>query len=91
VWGSTFEGPLSKVFFFFFDKYLFPELFTIACGKDVWMEKNMLIQNGNIHWNILFTRPVHDWEVEVASRFFELLYSQKGMEARIQFVGSHRK
>jgi hypothetical protein len=27
--------------------------------------------------NILFTRPVHDWEVEVVSRFFELLYSLK--------------
>jgi hypothetical protein len=38
--------------------------------------ENMLIQNGHIHWNILFTRPVHDWEVEVVSRFFEL-YSQK--------------
>jgi hypothetical protein len=33
--------------------------------------------NGNIHWNIIFTRPIHDWEVEVVSRFFELLYSQR--------------
>jgi len=36
----------------------------------------MQIQNGHIHWNILFTRPVHDWEVEVVSRFYELC-SQK--------------
>ena len=26
--------------------------------------------------NIFFTRPVHDWEVEVVSAFFKLLYSQ---------------
>jgi hypothetical protein len=53
-------------------KLLFPELFTIACGKDTWVEENMQRQNGNILWNILFTRPVHDWEVEVVSRFFEM-------------------
>jgi len=29
-------------------KVLFPELFTIGCGKDVWVEENMQIQNGNI-------------------------------------------
>jgi hypothetical protein len=58
-------------------KFLFPELFTIACGKDTWVEENMHIQNVHIHWNILFTRDVHDWEVEVVSRFFELLYCQK--------------
>jgi hypothetical protein len=34
-------------------------------------------QIGNILWNILFTRHVHDWEVEVVSRFFEMLYSLK--------------
>jgi hypothetical protein len=37
----------------------------------------MQIRNGNIHWNIIFTRHVHDWEVEVVSSFFELLYSQR--------------
>ena len=37
----------------------------------------MKFQNGNIHQNILFIQPVHDWKVDVVSRFFELLYSQK--------------
>jgi hypothetical protein len=32
-------------------------------------------QNGSILWNVLFVRPVHDWEVEEVSRFFEMLYS----------------
>lgn len=34
-------------------------------------------QNGTFLWNILFTRPVHDWEVEVVTRYFEMLYSLK--------------
>jgi hypothetical protein len=37
-------------------KVSFPELFTIACGKDAWVADNMQLQNGNIHWNIIFTR-----------------------------------
>jgi hypothetical protein len=58
-------------------KTLFPELFLIASGKDAWVEGNMQRQNGTILWNILFSRPVHDWEVEAVSRFFEMLYNFK--------------
>lgn len=36
-------------------KNLFPELFTIACGKDASVEENMQTQKGNILWNIMFT------------------------------------
>jgi hypothetical protein len=57
-------------------KVSFPKLFTIACGKDVWVADNMQPQNGNIYWNIIFTRPVHDWEVEAVLGFFEM-YSQR--------------
>jgi len=41
------------------------------------VEKNMQKQNDTILWNILFTRLVHDWEVEAVSRFFEMLYTLK--------------
>jgi hypothetical protein len=58
-------------------KTLFSELFLIASGKDAWVEKNMQKQNDTILWNILFTRLVHDWEVEAVSRFFEMLYTLK--------------
>jgi len=58
-------------------KTLFSELFLIARGKDAWVEENMQRQNGTILWNILFSRPVHDWEVEAVSRFFEMLYTLK--------------
>jgi hypothetical protein len=39
----------------------FPALFTIACAKEAWVEENMAIVNGVIHWNVMFIRPVHDW------------------------------
>ena len=58
-------------------KNLFPELLLIARGKDAWVEENMQRQNGTMLWNILFSCPVHDWEVEVVSRFFGMLYTLK--------------
>jgi hypothetical protein len=56
---------------------MFPDLFLIASSRDAWVEESMQRQNGTILWNILFTRPVLDWEVEDVSRFFEMLYSLK--------------
>jgi hypothetical protein len=41
-------------------KVSFLELFTIACGKDAWVADDMQLDNENIHWNIIFTRMVHD-------------------------------
>jgi len=58
-------------------KTFFPELFLIARGKDAWVEENMQRQNGTILWNILFSRPVHEWELEAVSRFLEMLYTLK--------------
>jgi hypothetical protein len=75
-------------------KNIFPELFTIACRKDVWVAETMQIHNGSIHWHVLFTRPVQDWEVELVSRFFEMLYSQRvriGGEDQMCWIPSKRK
>jgi hypothetical protein len=58
-------------------KNLFPELFLIARRKDAWVEEIMQRQNGTILWNIMFSRSVHDWEVEAVSRFFGMLYTLK--------------
>ena len=33
--------------------------------------------NGLIHLDILFTRSVHDWEMEILRYFLGLLYSHK--------------
>jgi hypothetical protein len=58
-------------------KITFPALFSIACAKEAWAGENMDIAHGIIHWNVTFSRSVHDWEMEVVSQFFELLYSQQ--------------
>ena len=58
-------------------KILFPNLFNIACAEEAWVEENMDIAHGVIHWNVMFIRPVHDWEIEAVLQFFELLYSQQ--------------
>jgi hypothetical protein len=36
----------------------------------------MLLRNGNIQWNMFFTRPLPYWEVDLVSSFFEM-YSLK--------------
>jgi hypothetical protein len=54
----------------------------------------MKVHNGSIHWHVLFTRPMHDSEVEVVSSFFELLYSQRvrhGGEDKLCWIPSKRK
>jgi hypothetical protein len=82
VWCG--ERPLKNVF---------PALFTIACAKEAMVEENMGIVNGYIHWNVLFLRPVHDWELEEVSRFFEVLYAHQikhGGEDKMCWIPSKR-
>ena len=43
---------------------MFPSFFNIACGKEGWVEENMDIANGAIHWNVMFIQLVYDWEME---------------------------
>ena len=72
----------------------FSALFTIACVKEAWVEENMDIVNRAIHWNVLFIRLVHDWELEEVLGFFELLYSQQirhGREDKICWTPLKRK
>jgi hypothetical protein len=35
-------------------KTVFSALFNIACAKEAWVEENMDIVNGAIHWNVMF-------------------------------------
>jgi hypothetical protein len=52
------------------------------------------IAHGVIHWNVMFSQPIHDWEMEAVSQFFELLYSQQirhGGVDKIYWIPSKRK
>jgi hypothetical protein len=41
--------------------------------------------------NVSFTRPMHEWEVDLVSSFFELLYSDRLWQRRIKYVRSPLK
>jgi hypothetical protein len=58
-------------------KLVYPALFNIACNKDAWVKEYMERLNDILHWNVQFIWLGHDWELEVVSHFFALLYSQK--------------
>ena len=43
-------------------------------SKDAWVADNIQLQDGNLHWNVIFTQLVQDWEMEMVPSFFERLY-----------------
>jgi hypothetical protein len=53
----------------------FPALFSIARNKDATVEDNLVVHNGAIQWNVLFTRHIQDWELDMVISFFDRLYS----------------
>jgi hypothetical protein len=74
-------------------KLVYPDLFNIACNKDVWVKECMERPNDILHWNVQLFLPVHDWELEEVTHFFALLYSQKircGGEDKICWIPSKR-
>jgi hypothetical protein len=56
-------------------KRCFPFLFSIVRNKDAMVVDNLVVHNGVIQWNILFTRQIQDWEIEMVLSFFKRLYS----------------
>lgn len=50
--------------------------YCIAWKKDAFVADQILWLNGDIHWDILFTRLVNDWELENLQYFLALLYSR---------------
>jgi hypothetical protein len=58
-------------------KDTFPGLFNIARFREASIADNMEHSNGSIQWNIVFTRLLHDWEVETLVSFYNCLYSRK--------------
>ena len=50
--------------------------YCIAWKKDAFVADQIHWQNGDIHWDILFTGLVNDWELENLQYFHALLYSR---------------
>jgi hypothetical protein len=58
-------------------KDTFPSLFNISRFREATIADNVEYSNGFAQWNIVFTRLLHDWEVEILASFYSLLYSIK--------------
>jgi hypothetical protein len=48
--------------------------FSILCVA-VWVADNFQWIDGIIEWNVIFMRPIQDWEMELVLAFFAWLYS----------------
>jgi hypothetical protein len=53
-------------------KEAFSDLFGIACDKDAAVATHLELSGGSNKWN---ARKAHDWDVDVFTLFFNLLYS----------------
>lgn len=49
-------------------------LFSIAWPKDVCVADNMHVQYGIIQLNVIFTRPIQDWLMELVLSSFEVVF-----------------
>lgn len=49
------------------------ELFSITRYKEALVADHMQLCNRNLMLNISFTIPVYDWELDLATLFFDLL------------------
>jgi hypothetical protein len=58
-----------------FLKQCYSDLFSIVRNKDAMVAKNLVVQNGVIQWNVIFTRPIQEWEMEMILSFVTRLYS----------------
>jgi hypothetical protein len=56
-------------------KEAFPGLYDIACDKNSFMASHLILESESFLWDVIFIRVVHDWEVDVLTSFFTLLYS----------------
>jgi hypothetical protein len=52
-------------------KQCFLALFSIVRNKDARVVDNLAVHNGVIQWDVLFTRQIQDWEMDMILSFFD--------------------
>jgi hypothetical protein len=71
----------------------YPGLFSIARLNEASIADYVERSNGVIQWNIVFTRLIHDWKVEVLASFYSRLYSfklQGNLEDKLWWIPSSK-
>jgi hypothetical protein len=48
----------------------FPVLYSIVREKDASVAANVEFLGGVPQWNVIFSREIHDWEVDAVTVFF---------------------
>jgi len=68
-------------------------LFNIARFKDVVVADHLELSSASNQWNINFLRVAHDWEMDLFTSLFTLLYSiivRQGGEGRFCWIPFRR-
>ena len=71
----------------------FPLLYSIACEKDASVATNVEFLGRAPQWNVIFSREVHDWKVDVVTALFQKLQSvaiQRGIQDKLWWIPSKR-
>jgi hypothetical protein len=72
----------------------FPILYSIAREKDASVAANVDFLGGAPQWNVIFSRKVHDWELDVVTAFFQKLQSvtfQRGIQDKLWWIPSKKE
>ena len=56
-------------------KLQFPDLYRMARFKNALVRDMLVFQGSNINWDVRFFRAAQDWEVDLITKFMDLLYS----------------
>jgi hypothetical protein len=69
-------------------KEAFLVLYGIARDKDTLVATHMVLESSPLQWYVGFIWAAHDWEVDVLTYFFTLLYSIRVRSERGRTKGS---
>ena len=74
-------------------KEKFPLLYSIACEKDASVATNVEFLGRAPQWNVIFSKEVHDWKVDVVTALFQKLQSvaiQRGIQDKLWWTPSKK-
>jgi hypothetical protein len=68
-------------------------LYSIASEKDASVAANVEFLGGVPQWNVIFSREIHDWEVDAVTAFFQKLQTvsiRMGSQDKLWWIPSKK-